>query len=335
MPLTLEDIARLSGVSRSTVSRVINDEPNVSEITREKVMRIIQSVNFQRNLAARGLAAGSTHVIGLVIPRGVSTIFTDPYFPLLIQGVVSACNAQDYSVMLWLAEPEYERRTIRQILYSGLIDGVIIASPLIDDPIVAALKESELPFLLVGRHYGSDGVSYVDADNRIGAYQAVMYLFRVGRRRIATITGPQNFVPGIDRYLGYQDALHERGVLLCPELVTEGDFTEEGGYIGMQRLLPHQPDAVFVASDFMALGAMRAVRDAGLSIPQDVAVIGFDDLQQAAQSSPKLTTVRQPTIRVGATAAQTLVGMIQGSPEPPRHIILPTELVIRDSCELF
>ncbi|MCL4562453.1 MAG: LacI family transcriptional regulator [Chloroflexi bacterium] len=333
MPLTLEDIARISGVSRSTVSRVINDEPNVSESTREKVLEVIQKINFQPNLAARGLAVGKTRVLGMVIPTGVTSLFTDPFFPLLIQGVSSACNSLDYSVMLWLAEPEFERRTIRQILYSGLIDGVIISSALNDDPIINSLAESRLPFVLIGRHLSNQQISYVDVDNRIGAQQAVLHLIRNGRKRIGTIAGPQNVIAGIDRYQGYLDALHERGITVDPDLTTFGDFTDPGGYACMRRLLEYNPDGVFAASDSMALGAMRAIHDTGLKIPEDIAVIGFDDIPQASQSLPTLTTVRQPIIREGMLAAETLIGMIEGSPEPPRHIILPTELVIRDSCD--
>jgi LacI family transcriptional regulator len=144
MPLTLEDIARLSGVSRSTVSRVINSDVNVSEETRRKVLEIIQDINFQPNLAAKGLATGRTNVIGLVIPAGVSVVFTDPYFPLFIQGVSLACNNRNYLVMLWLAEPEYERRMISRILHNGLVDGVIVASTLMNDPIVTSLYESKM-----------------------------------------------------------------------------------------------------------------------------------------------------------------------------------------------
>jgi LacI family transcriptional regulator len=170
MPLTLEDIARMSGVSRSTVSRVLNGDPNVNEQTRTKVQTLIQSIDFQPNLAARGLAAGHTNVIGLVIPTGVTAIFTDPYFPLVIQGVSSACNALGYSVMLWLAEPEYERRTISQIIYNGLIDGVVVSSMLVNDPLIERLYEGKRPFITIGRHPTNENINYVDADNRAGAY---------------------------------------------------------------------------------------------------------------------------------------------------------------------
>src|SRR3972149_5963027 len=211
MKFNLEDVAKRSGVSRSTVSRVINNEPNVKEATRERVQGIIRLLNYHPNVAARGLAAGRTRILGLVIPMGVSALFTDPYFPLLIQGVSAACNTHDHSVMLWLADPEYERRTIRQIMHGGLIDGAIVASMLMDDPVVQALAEGDLPFILIGRHPTNPRVSYVDADNFDSARKMVAHLLRLGRSRVATITGPQNMIAGADRLAGYSAALHDRG----------------------------------------------------------------------------------------------------------------------------
>ena len=332
MPLTLEDIAQMSGVSRSTVSRVINGDPNVNDQTRSKVQEIIQRINFQPNLAARGLAVGHTQVLGLGIPTGVGNLFTDPYFPLLIQGVSLACNAFGYSVMLWLAEPEYERTTIGQILYSGLVDGVIISSMLTDDPLIERLAESKRPFVTVGRHPTNDKVNYIDVDNRAGANQAVSYLLRIGRKRIATITGPQNMIAGQDRYQGYLDALRERGISTSLDLVAEGDFTDAGGAVAMRRILSHRPDAVFVASDAMAFAAMRIVKEAGLRIPEDIAIVGFDDIPAAALSNPPLTTVRQPIQRTGSVAAETLIDLIEHPDPQIRRVLLPTELVIRSSC---
>ncbi len=332
MPLTLEDIARMSGVSRSTVSRVINGDPNVKGQTREKVQTIIQSINFQPNLAARGLAVGRTGVIGLVIPTGISSIFSDPYFPLVIQGVATACNALGYSVMLWLAEPEYERRTINQILYNGIVDGIIVSSMSMEEPLIEKLIESGRSFLLIGRSPTIDHINYVDVDNRAGAYQGVSYILRSGRRRVAIINGPLNTVVGADRYQGYLDALHERAVPHLADLVTEGDFTDTSGYLAMQHLLHHHPDSVFAASDAMAFGAMRAIQETGLRIPEDIAVVGFDDIPAAATSKPPLTTVRQPIQRTGSVAAETLIDLIEHPDPQPRRIVLPIELVIRNSC---
>jgi len=331
MPITLEDIARMSGVSRSTVSRVVNGDPHVDERTRRRVQDVIQSVDFHPNVAARGLAAGHTQVLGLVIPTGVASIFTDPYFPLVIQGVSSACNARGYSVMLWLAEPEYERKTIAQILNNSLIDGVIVSAMQMDDPLIERLSETRRPFITIGRHPTNQDISYVDVDNRSGAYQAVSYLLRSGRKRVGAVNGPENTIASWDRYQGYQDALRERGVPLRPELLVVGEFSDASGYQAMKCLLRQKPDAVFVASDAMALACMRAINEEGLRIPEDIAVVGFDDIPPAANSKPPLTTVRQPIQRTGSLAAEMLIDMIEHPDSGPRRVVLPTELVLRSS----
>lgn len=330
--MNLEDIALLSGVSRSTVSRVVNNDLNVKHSTRERVLDVIRRESYRPNIAARGLAAGHTRVIGLVIPVEVSALFTDPYFPLLIQGVSTVCNAQDYLLMLWLGEPEYERQMVDQILNSSLIGGVVLASALVEEPILTALVESKMPFVMIGGHPFLDQINYVDVENVAGAEEAIYHLLAHGRQRIATVAGPASMVAGADRLTGYRRALANRGVTVDPALIVEADFTEQGGYQAMQRLLAQEPDAVFVANDNMAVGAMRAITQAGLRIPQDVAVVGFDDMPVAAQIQPALTTVRQPKRRIGAAAVTMLIEMIQKPESEPRHLILPTELIVRDSC---
>jgi LacI family transcriptional regulator len=330
--LTIIEIAKQSGVSRSTVSRVINDDPNVNSTTRQRVRSVMQKLNFQPNAAARGLAAGKTRILGLVIPMGVAALFTDPYFPQVIQGITAACNQHGYSTMLWLAEPEYERRTIQQVVSAGMIDGVIVASALTDDAVIEAVRTRQIPFVLVGRHPIHNDITYVDVDNRMSSRDAVLHLLRLGYKRVMTIAGPQNMIGGLDRLAGYKDALKARGLLSDPKWMAEGDFSEDSGYSAMQQLLPQLPDAVFIASDTMALGAMRALREAGKRIPDDVALVGFDDMPFAARTDPPLTTVRQPIQRAGFVAAETLFDLITEQDGAPRRVILPTELVIRESC---
>lgn len=330
---SLEQVARHAKVSRSTASRVVNNDPHVSPKTREHVLAAIRKLDYQPNVAARSLAAGKTRILGVVIPMGASALFTDPYFPILIQGISSACNVHDHSVMLWVAEPEYERRTIRQILNNGLIDGVILSSHLLNDPLIAALAAQKMPFILIGRHPSNAKINFVDVDNVVSAQQMVEHLIERGYKRIATITGPRNMIAGTDRLEGYQTALRKKHLTPEAHLICEGDFTENGGYVSMRALIPEKPDAVFVASDMMALGAMRAIREANLRIPQDIAIAGYDDMPFAARTEPPLTTVRQPVHRAGFVAAETLIELVKNPTSPTHRILLPTELVIRASTE--
>ena len=331
--MNLESIARRCGVSRSTVSRVINHSPNVSPEVRERVMKVVRETNFQPNMAARGLAAGASRILGLVIPQPVAQFFVDPYFPLLIQGISAACTSHDYAMMLWLVEPEQERRIARQILHAGLIDGVVMTSQQVDDPLIDAMLERNFPFVMIGRAVNERPVTWVDVDNIEAVCRAVTHLTQMGRRRIATITGSLMLISSRDRLTGYQLALQAAGLPINPELIIESNYQIEGGYVAMQTLLAHQPDAVFCASDAMAQGAMRAITEAGLSIPQDVAVVGFDDMPFAAHLKPPLTTVRQPVQRLGETAVDLLIQRLkQPSDSQPTVKTLTTELIIRSSC---
>lgn len=331
MPLTLEDIARFSGFSRSTVSRVINGDDYVKEDTRQRILEVIQQHNFQPNLGARSLAGGQTGVLGLVIPAAVSTIFSDLFFPQFIRGVSAGCNAQNYSMMLWLVEPQYEQRTMREIQHNGLLDGVIMASMAMNDPIFESLYESKMPFITIGRHPTLD-INYLDVDNVTSATNAIRHFIKLGRKRIATITGPQNKIAGYDRYIGYIKGIEEAGMPLLPELVIEADFTEEGGYEAMQQLIPFKPDAVFAASDTMAIGALRALSETDLRVPEDIALIGYDDVPLASRTNPPLTTIRQSLQDMGSAAVSALAEIVRRPSEKPRHILLGTELIIRESC---
>jgi LacI family transcriptional regulator len=329
---TLERIAELSGVSRSTVSRVVNNDPNVRESTRTKVLRIMAQEHYQPNMAARGLASGKTDVIGLVIPVGLSVVFTDPFYPLLMQGIADGSRNRDRFVMLWLAEPEYERQTIEQVVGRSVVDGVIVAASAPEDPLVDSLVAAGKPFVMIGRHPTRTDVSFVDIGNREAARDVTKHLLRLGARRIATIAGPPQMIAGLERLAGYREALESAGVAPDPGLIVTGDFTARSGASAMTQLLEQRPEAVFAANDAMAIAAIRTIRRAGLRVPEDIAVAGFDDIPGADEIDPPLTTVRQPIRRLGSTAAATLIELIADPGKRIREVILPTELVVRRSC---
>jgi LacI family transcriptional regulator len=333
--LTLEEIAKLAGVSRSTVSRVINQQPSVREEVREEVWRVVRETGYMPHAAARSLASRRTRVIGVIIPEAVTTLFTDPFFPLFLRGVTERCNAHDYYLMLSLFNgPGDQEERYRRIVGSNHLDGVIVASTRMDDPLFPRLLQDGIPFVLAGR-LPDQRVNYVDVDNVGGARMAVEHLIRLGHERIGTITGPLSMITGQDRLEGYRHALEAHRIPVRDELIVEGDFTEAGARMGAQQLLAASPTAIFAASDSMAIGVLKALREAGLRIPEDVALVGFDDIPIASAIEPALTTVHQPIEGLGSMAADLLLHWLEHPPEgeaPTQRIVLPTKLVIRDSC---
>ncbi len=333
MKLTLEDIGRMAGVSRSTVSRVINDQHSVSPDVRRRVQEIIDRTGFIPNIAARSLASNRTGVLGLVIPSRVHSLFQDPYFGMLIQGISRASNEAGTTLSLFLFETEEEElRLYPRIVASGLVDGVILTASRMGDPLQTRLIDGSIPFVMVGRPDNQDKVSYVDPDNVGGARQAAVHLCNLGYRRVGYVGAPMSTTAGITRLEGFREGLADCGNALDPELRADGDFTEASGYAAMQQLIRRGPEAVFVASDTMAVGALRALKEAGLRVPDDVGVVSFDGLPASENAVPPLTTVRQPIAETGAAAVEMLLDLLSGKLTSPVSRILPTELVVRESC---
>ncbi|MFN8482407.1 MAG: LacI family DNA-binding transcriptional regulator [Anaerolineae bacterium] len=332
--LHIEQIAEMAGVSRSTVSRVLNNHPSVRPEVRQRVLRIIEENGYAPRAAARSLASRRTQVIGLLIPRTAGIIFSDPFFGSVIQGVAEAAQRRGYFLMLSMMTADMEPGFYNRILKGGHFDGLIMLSSDIDDPILPLLIKDQMRLVLIGQHPFFHNVASVDVDNREGAYAGVTHLIKLGHRRIACVTGSLQMVAALERRDGYKQALLEAGIPILPELIVNGDFTQESGYTRMRDLLAltTRPTAVFVASDTMAVGALRAIHEAGLDIPDEIAVVGFDDLPAASYANPPLTTVYQPIAQLGAAAVELL---IDGFDDPQRRLAkerLPTHLVIRASC---
>lgn len=334
--MNLEDIAKKAHVSRSTVSRVVNNDPKVSDATRKRVLQVIEQEGFEPNPAARALVTKHSRIIGVAIPQTTNVFFGDnSYYPMLLQGIASTINKRDYAMLLWMAEShevkvrdDFARRVARH----RQPDGVIITSVIKQDPLLEHLLRHKRRFVMVETPpYRADEMSYVTVDNLNAAMVAVQHLIDIGRRRIAHISGQVIIQDAADRLEGYKCALQQADIAVDEDLIVLGDFSLESGYQNMKRILEQRPDAIFCGGDTIAIGAMRAIQDAGLRIPDDIAVAGFDDLDVATQVNPPLTTVRHHVQTIGSTAAQLLIDQIEGRLEHPYQLVLPTELIIRES----
>lgn len=334
--LTLEDIAHNCGVSRSTVSRVINNHPNVSAKVRKRVQEEIQKTGFRPHAAARTLVSQRSWTLGLVLPRSVNSFFTDAYYPRLIQGISQGCNQLKYTLALYLIQDiEDEQEIFPRISRRGSLDGILFQSDQIGDQLIDRLAQSNIPMVIIGRPFHNESINYIDIDNVSAAVHAVEHLIAIGYQRIGTITGPLNTTVGVDRKEGYLLALKKNKVMLDDALIAEGDFTEKKGYECMLKILPAKPDAVFIASDQMAVGAIRAIRDKGMQVPRDIGIIGFDDLPLANSSDSILTTMHQPVYEFGIRAVELLNDLVENGTTPPRHVIMDAELVVRETCGIL
>lgn len=332
MNITIEDIASLAAVSRSTVSRVLNNHPSVRPAVRDRVLQVIREQNYAPQAAARSLASARTDTIGLLIPRSAADSLADPFIATMIQALFEASAQQGYFVMIGMLTADMEPNFYERILRGRHFDGLIMFSSDIDDPILPLLIKDGGPLVLIGRHPYFSNVAFVDVENREAARAAVMHLVSVGHRSIGLINGQLQMEVAQARRDGYKQALLEAGIPIAPELMVEGYFREDAGYRAMLQLLelPHPPTAVFAASDAMALGALQAIRHRGLLVPEDVAVVGFDDLSIAAYATPPLSSVHQPIGEMGARAVQLVIDQIRGN-EETTSVRLPAHLVVRES----
>ena len=293
------------------------------------MLAVLASTNYRPNVAARVLARGRSGVVGVVMHVQARELFHDPYFSQLLQGMSDALSEQAAGMMLWLGGRSKEE-TLGQILSMGLLDGVIVTATYLEDPLVDGLLASRLPTVLVGHRREDRAASYVDVDNVHAADTITAHLVKLGRRRVGHVTGIRGTVSGEDRIAGYRRAL-ERAGLPTNELIVDGDFTKASGAAASLELLDRGVDAIFCANDASAEGALETVCARGLRVPEDVAIAGFDDLEFAAHLDPPLTTVRQRVDEQGAEAAHALLQLLQDPEGGPRRVILPTELVIRQS----
>lgn len=329
--ITIFDVAREAGVSYSTVSRVLNHHENVKDATRQRVLAAIRKLGYVANPQARSLAGGQSQIIGLLVHN-----LNSGYTGEIVHGIDDELAKNNYELMLYTTHRHKDKESSYvSMLTRGLAAGMLLVLPRAPEVYLHTLREQRFPHVFID-HQGVDSDSpVVKATNWQGAYDAAIYLIELGHRHIGFITGSMDTGSAIDRLDGYKAALADHNILVQDSLIYEGNYQQPVGYKAAITLLNHtpRPTAIFASNDAMAFGAIEAMRDQGINVPDDISVVGFDDILQAAFIHPPLTTVRQPLRQMGRVAAHTLLEHIKDPKRPTRRIELATQLIIRDSCK--
>lgn len=327
---TIRDVAKAANVSTSTVSHVINDTRFVKPDTRERVLQAMKELKYQHNRLASSLRNRKTHTIGVLVPNSAN-----PYFAEILAGIEAACYEQDYHIIMGNANDDPEReQSYLQVLLSRQVDGILLISTGAFENSIRLLSENKTPVVMVDRSTELTTVDEIFTDNHRGGYLATEYLLSLGHRRIACVTGPSFLTPSSARVQGYRDAFTSANLKSCDDWIVTGDFQHKGGYDAAQRLLQLDeiPTAIFACNDLMAVGMISALQGAGLRVPYDVSVIGYDDIPLASYANPRLTTIAQPARELGHLAVERLLQRFNDPDAPARHEMLPVALVERDSC---
>ncbi len=332
--VTSFDVAKEAGVSRSTVSFVLNNVTSVSinEATRQRVLEAARRLNYHPDASGRKLVSGKSSTIGLVLQQSPEQVFADAFLLRVMFGIEQSVSQYGYHVLLKPYDPK-NLSGYAQLASEHLVDGIILSGPRQDDQEIARFVENGFPIVLMGQLSGSP-LPFVDVNAVEGAATATRHLIQLGHRRIGLITNASlQYTSAQHRRQGYEDALVGAGIPIEGELILEGGYTPESGYEAMQKMLglPQPPTAVFVASDVVALGAMKAIHHAGKHIPEDIAVVGFDDVPLAAYVDPPLTTIRLPAFELGWNAGEQLTRLLLGKELEQQGLLLDIELVVRES----
>ncbi len=332
--LTIDQVASLACVSRSVVSRVLNNHPNVSEEARRRVLAVIKKYNYRPSSVARSLATRRTYEICILTPRRGNEALANGFWTLLHLGIFEQCIQRGYYVSLSMLSSDAEEELEDRLLHEHSFDGFVLLTSEVAERVIEPLRERQIPAVLVGHDPAYPDVSSVDVDNFGGAYRAVRHLCRLRHRRVAAILGHPELQETRDRRAGYLQALQDAGAEVQEALIEIGDYSQRSGYEIMRGWLERGPDfsAVFCASDTMAIGALLALYEAGARVPDQMAVVGFDDLPVSQYTCPPLTTIHQPIYEKGRWAANILIDQIEGRKRLAVHANLQAELVVRRSC---
>ncbi|MBU1077648.1 MAG: LacI family transcriptional regulator [Spirochaetes bacterium] len=330
--VTQSEVAKKAGVSFITVSRVVNNKGNVKEKTKKRVLKVIKELGYYPNSLGRGLNMNRTFTIGIIVPF-TAHIFDTSYYIELLSGIETACAEQNYHILLYPKKEEKEEIDYQRLFFERKADGLLIIAPEVDDEQIRSINDNSIPCVVVDGRQSYKNIIFIDSDNVKGAYLATEYLIKMGHKRIAFLGGWTFVRNGMDRRNGYLKALEKYSISRNDRYIMKGDFTEHSGYANMITLLflEERPTAVFAANDSMAIGAMSAIKENGLKIPDDISIIGFDDIKMLHYLSPSLSTVKQFSYDMGYTAAGFLIQKI--NKRQVQSMIFKVELKIRESVK--
>jgi DNA-binding LacI/PurR family transcriptional regulator len=334
MAVTIKDIAQKAGVSPSTVSRAISGHPRISKETTDKIKSIMEELGYHPNVMAKSLVSRTTNTIGIVLPRPAEELFQNLFFPEVIRGIVTQATRSSYDLMITTGSTEREElEAVTRLVKGRRVDGIVLLHSRKQDQVVTFLREEHFPFVLVGRSEDYPDIVSVDNDNVQASYDATRHLISQGHKRIGFVSGPPNLTVSRDRLEGYRQAMAESGLETRPEWIVEGEFLQESGFRAMSFFmsLPERPSAIVVIDDVVAFGILRGLTELGYKVPDDLSIVGFNNIQLAELASPPLSSVDIGIYQMGYSASQALIRRIKGEQAMQPRIIIPHRLIVRES----
>lgn len=333
MTITIKDVASQAGVSASTVSRVLANSPKISEETKRKVRQALTELDYHPNVMARALVTNTAGSIGVVITPGLNEFFANPFFSEMMIGLSEVARQNGFDTVL-STSARSEEEVLDRMIHGRRVDGVLLLGSRAEDPALKQAVEDKFPAVLLGRPADDVPISYVNNDNVAAAYVATKHLLDLGHKSIGFLGGEADLVVTIDRLKGYRQALEDAGVPVDTRLIVYNEFFEQNGYVSMMRLLAlsNRPTAVLASDDVLAFGGMRAAAELGYRMPEELAIVGFNDIRMAELANPSLTSVHVNMYELGVEAGKLLVAQIRHHVTEPTSVIVPTKLVVRNSC---
>ncbi|WP_429350985.1 LacI family DNA-binding transcriptional regulator [Paenibacillus sp. 4624] len=332
--ITIKDIAKLAGVSPSTVSRVISGHPRISTETSLKVKQIMKELNYHPNMMAKSLVSKTTQTLGIMLPRPAEELFQNYFFGELLRGIITHATRNNYELLLSTeTSSDDELQAISRLVHGRRVDGILLLGSKRDDPIISFLEEEEFPFVLIGRSETHPNAPMVDNDNVQTAYDATQHLIAQGHTRIGFVSGPPDITLSHDRMRGYRKALEESGLTATNDWIVEGEFLQESGFRAMSLFmsLPDRPTAIVVIDDNVAFGVLRALAELGYQVPEDISVVSFNNIALSELASPPLSSIDIGTYQLGYTAVQVLLKILGNEPLAQNPVIIPHRLIVRES----